>query len=132
TATVTLTMKQLPNTIITTPAIGFSCGGHPFTLYAWGASSYHWTPGSGLNLADTAGTIITVHPTTTTTYTLTGTGTNGCTKSASVTVTINQIPTVTVTPSSSSILSGDSVSLTASGANTYSWAPSTGLSATSG
>ncbi len=56
----------------------------------------------------------------------------GCTGTASVIVTINPLPTITVSPSSNTICSGTNVSLTASGATTYSWTPSTGLSATTG
>ncbi|MBA3647919.1 MAG: T9SS type A sorting domain-containing protein [Chitinophagales bacterium] len=39
---------------------------------------------------------------------------------------------ITVTPSSASICSGKSVTLTATGATTYTWAPSTGLNVTTG
>jgi gliding motility-associated-like protein len=46
-----------------------------------------------------------------------------------VEVLVNALPTVSVTPSSATITSGSSVTLTASGATTYSWSPSTGLSA---
>ena len=43
---------------------------------------------------------------------------------------VNALPTISVSPSAPSITSGSSVSLTASGANSYSWTPSTGLSST--
>jgi gliding motility-associated-like protein len=49
--------------------------------------------------------------------------------SSSASVTVTALPSITVTPSSASITSGSSVTLTASGASTYSWSPSTGLSA---
>ena len=56
---------------------------------------------------------------------------NGCTgTSISFTITVNPIPSVTV--NSPNICSGNSATLTASGADTYSWSPSTGLSATTG
>ncbi|MEZ4839069.1 GEVED domain-containing protein [Flavobacterium sp.] len=49
-----------------------------------------------------------------------------------VTLTVQQ-PTIEVTPSSATYcLPGDAVSLTASGAVSYTWAPATGLSATTG
>ena len=47
-----------------------------------------------------------------------------------VEVLVNSLPVISVSPSSASITTGSSVSLTASGASTYSWTPSTGLSAT--
>jgi gliding motility-associated-like protein len=49
--------------------------------------------------------------------------------SSSASVTITALPSISLTPSSASITSGSSVTLTASGATTYSWSPSTGLSA---
>ncbi len=50
--------------------------------------------------------------------------------SATATISVTALPSISVTPSSASITSGSSVTLTASGATTYSWSPSTGLSAT--
>ena len=47
-----------------------------------------------------------------------------------VEVLVNSLPVISVSPSSATITTGSSVSLTASGANTYSWTPSTGLSTT--
>jgi hypothetical protein len=41
-------------------------------------------------------------------------------------------PNTTVTPSASTICSGNSTDLTANGANSYTWAPSTGLNTTTG
>ncbi len=56
----------------------------------------------------------------------------GSVNSNTVTITVNQIPVITVTPATASIFPGGNVSLTASGASTYSWSPATGLSATTG
>lgn len=50
----------------------------------------------------------------------------------SVTVTVVPLPTVSATASLGTICSGTSTTLTANGAQTYSWSPSTGLSATTG
>ena len=47
-------------------------------------------------------------------------------------VTVNPRPTVTVSPTTSTLCAGNSVVLTASGADTYAWSPSTGLNATTG
>jgi gliding motility-associated-like protein len=52
--------------------------------------------------------------------------------SNTVTITVNPLPVITVAPSAPSIFPLGSVSLTASGASTYSWSPATGLSATTG
>lgn len=59
--------------------------------------------------------------------------TNGCgTAVATQVITTTPNPVITVSASSSSICSGSSTILTASGATTYSWSPATGLSSTSG
>jgi len=52
--------------------------------------------------------------------------------SDTATVTVSPPPSLIVTPSNPIICTGVSVNLTASGATTYSWAPPTGLSATTG
>ena len=106
------------------------CNGASTPLTASGANTYSWSPATGLSA--TTGATVTASPTTTTTYTVIGTDGNGCTNTAQVTVTVNPKPTITVTPAAPSICFGSSVSLTASGASTYSWSPGTGLSATTG
>ena len=56
---------------------------------------------------------------------------NNCTGNPiSFTITVNPNPSVTV--NNASICSGTAATLTASGADTYSWSPATGLSATTG
>ncbi len=58
----------------------------------------------------------------------------GSTTSNSATLTVNPLPIVTVIPSAASICSGSPVTLTASGADTYTWStgttPATGASVT--
>src|SRR5258706_4111885 len=56
---------------------------------------------------------------------------NGCSATAQVTVTVNPLPVITVTPPPA-ICNGQSATLTAGGAQTYSWTPSTNLSASTG
>ncbi|MFN7015207.1 MAG: hypothetical protein ACK4ON_13155, partial [Bacteroidia bacterium] len=56
----------------------------------------------------------------TTTYTVTGTNTaTGCTNTANGVITVNPLPSVTST--SATVCSGQSATITASGANTYVW-----------
>ncbi|GIV40837.1 MAG: hypothetical protein KatS3mg034_0147 [Vicingaceae bacterium] len=52
--------------------------------------------------------------------------------SATYNVVINANPNINVSPANPSICSGTGVTLNATGAQTYTWSPSTGLSATSG
>jgi len=102
------------------------CTGSGTTLSASGGISYSWTPTTGLSNAAIANPL--ANPTSTTTYTVTVSDVNGCTGTSSVVVTVNPIPSVTVSPSAPSVCAGSSVSLTASGATTYSWLPTTALS----
>lgn len=130
TSSVTVIVNSLP-TVSVTPAVITVCNGYPVTLTASGANTYSWSPSSGLSA--TTGSSVTATPTSTTTYTVTGTTTaTGCTNTATTTITVNPALTISVTPSAPSICPPASVSLTASGATTYSWSPSSGLSATTG
>jgi gliding motility-associated-like protein len=128
TATTTVTVNPIPNVSVT-PAAPSICSGQSTTLTASGATTYTWSPATGLNT--TNGATVTANPTTTTTYTVTGTAA-GCTDSATVTVTVNPIPTVTISPTPPTICAGQSIAITANGAVNYSWSPATGLSATTG
>lgn len=65
-------------------------------------------------------------------YTLTYTAPAGCTATTTVNVTVNSLPTINVSASPTSICIGESTTITATGALTYSWTPDTGLSATAG
>jgi hypothetical protein len=86
------------------------------------------TPYTGQNVA----TVYSNYSNTTASQTYTATSTLGtCPSSGSATVTPNALPTITV--AGATICTGGSgASLTASGANTYTWSPATGLSATTG
>lgn len=90
-----------------------------------GVSSYSWSPATGLSCSGCATT--KASPGTTTTYVVTGTDTNGCVKTDTVVVKVNSLPSVNA-GSDKAICRGDSTTLTASGAATYAWNPSTGLS----
>ncbi len=103
------------------------CVGESAALQASGADSYNWTPATGLNNTGSANP--TASPLVTTTYTVTGTNTGGCTQSATVTVTVAPTPNLTVNGSGSYCV-GDTVQLSAFGADTYNWSPATGLNVT--
>ena len=126
---VTVNVNALP-TISVTPASPAICSGNSTILTASGAVTYSWTPATGLS--STTGQTVTANPLTTTTYTVTGTDANGCSNTAVVEVAVNSLPTISLTPALATICRGSSTSLTASGAAIYTWAPSTGLSATTG
>ncbi|MES2762933.1 MAG: zinc-dependent metalloprotease family protein [Bacteroidota bacterium] len=90
------------------------CSGNSAALIASGATTYSWSTSAST-------TSISVSPATTTSYTVTGTS-NGCVNSKIATVNVNTTPTVSV--NSSTICSGNSAALTASGATSYSWSTS--------
>jgi len=73
-----------------------------------------------------------VTPQANTTYTLVvNNTTSGCTGNASAAITVNPLPNVGVN-GTTAICAGSSTSLTATGAATYLWSPSTGLNTTTG
>jgi len=116
----TITVNSLPQVTVSPTAIPL-CSATSDTLTASGASSYAWSPATGLNT--TTGATVIAAPSVTTTYTVTGTSGAGCTNTAMASVT----PPPTVTVSSATICAGDTTILAASGANSYSWLPSTNL-----
>ncbi|MBL7910281.1 MAG: gliding motility-associated C-terminal domain-containing protein [Bacteroidia bacterium] len=113
-STKTFTLVVLPRPTISITAIPpVTCSGNSGALLAFGASSYTWSPGSSV------GNTLAITPSVTTTYTVTGTNTVGCANTATTTVTVNPSPTITVITSSNTICSGNSVTLTSSGALNY-------------
>jgi hypothetical protein len=92
-----------------------------------GLSSYAWTPSAGLSDPSIRNPFAA--PLTTTTYTLVGTNALGCANSDVVTVTVHPLPTVNA-GADVSVCQGSSTTLGASGAATYAWTPSAGLSST--
>ncbi len=123
---ITETVNPLPTLTITPNAA--VCLGDSTMLMISGATTYSWAPSTGLS--STTATMVMASPANTTTYNVTGI-TNNCPSTASVVVTVNPLPIFTV--NSASICAGNSTVLTASSNTpTYTWSPSTGLSATTG
>ncbi len=112
TATITITVNPLPVVVITGPTS--VCTGSSITLTGSGASTYVWSSG-GVLPAETVSPIIT------TTYSVTGTDANGCIGNANTSITVNPIPIVVASSSAATICAGSDVTLTGSGASTYSW-----------
>lgn len=112
----TLMVSASPTLAVSSASI---CSGNTANLSVSGATTYSWSTG-----ATTAS--ISVSPTVNTTYTVTGTS-GACFSQKTVTVTVTPGPIVSV--NSATICYGNSTSLIASGATTYSW--STGATTTS-
>lgn len=104
-------------TVNTTPTVSVNsatiCNGANAILTANGASTYSWNTGATSNS-------ILVSPIVTTTYSIIGTSGN-CTDLKITTVNVNPNPIVVTTSSGTLICAGQTVTLTANGAQTYSW-----------
>ena len=120
TGVATVTVNALPPVMVNSPSI---CTGQTANLTATGATSYTWTAG----VTTSGGGNATATPGATSSYTVTGT-LGLCSNTAVATVTVNVVPNVSVT--SAIICSGQTASLTASGASTYTW--SAGATSTGG
>ena len=107
--TLTLTVKSLPTAAISGNTS--ICEGQSTTLTAVGGNSYSWNTGS-INSS------ISVNQSGI--YTVTATNAEGCSASTSTTVTVNPLPTITI-GGNTTICQGSSTTLTASGADSYSW-----------
>jgi len=101
------------------------CMNAPLQLQATGADSYTWSPSTYLSCTNCANPVAT--PADTISYFVTGSTIYGCQTTDSVFININKKFILTVTPTSDSICTGQSVQLTASGADNYIWTPATGL-----
>lgn len=125
-----ITVNATP-TVTILPAVPVICSGDSITLNASGALNYEWMPSGGLNCT----TCSSPHagPANATTYTVVGISLKGCTDTTLLTVTVNTTPTVSVvSTNTTTICSSDTSFLKASGAATYTWSPSIGLSASTG
>lgn len=108
------------------PPVPPICAGQSTPLSVTGASTYLWVPSTGLSNPTIGNPVAS--PPVTTTYTITASSANGCSATTTLTVVVNPSPLVTVLPANPSICVGQSTSLQTTGAMSYSWSPSTGLS----
>ncbi len=92
------------------------CSGQSLTIISSGGANYLWS--SGQTTAS-----ITVAPTDTTTYSVI-VSVGGCIDTAYVTITVIPLPAVTVS-GNTTLCTGDSTTLTASGGTDYSWSNGT-------
>jgi len=106
-----VTVYSLPTI---TAADGTICAGTSFTIVPSGAASYTYSSGAAI-----------VSPIATTSYSISGTSAQGCTatNAAVISVTVNALPPISVISTNSLICVGETVTLTVSGAITYTWGP---------
>ncbi len=113
TSSVNLAVTPLPLVTITSSG-NYLCFGRSMTLLAGGATSYTWLP------SQQSGVSISVNPTVTTSYTLIG-GANGCVNTAPLTLSVVPLPTISVSGPTAVVCGLTPVTLSVSGAASYSW-----------
>ncbi|WP_201983294.1 T9SS type A sorting domain-containing protein [Hymenobacter rubidus] len=123
TSSVAVTVNALPTASVN-PLNPIICSGQSVTLNASGGLSYLWSPATGLSSATVASPVAS--PTASTIYTVTVTNASGCQSTTQTTVTVRATPVLTVS-NNVTICTGTSTTLSASGAQNYSWTPTTGL-----
>lgn len=125
-ATSNIVVNPLPIVFAGNDAI--ICAGASTGLQANGASTYQWSINGGVAVGLNNSSVANpqASPTTTTVYSVLGVDANGCTSVDQVQVSVNALPTVNA-GTNTSICPGIPTTLGASGASTYAWSPSTGL-----
>jgi gliding motility-associated-like protein len=119
-AEVNLTQSTSPSTFTNSVNLSVNpsysvCSGSSISISATGATSYTWNPGGF------TGQSIVVSPPTTTIYTVTGSN-GSCSSTATTSVNVTPSPTI-IALNNGPVCSGGSVTLSASGAATYTWNP---------
>jgi hypothetical protein len=138
TGTVTLTSGSLLSSSASASPSNAICAGTNVTLQATpidgGAPyTYAWTGPNGYTSSIQNPVLSAVTDLSAGTYTVIINDNCGSTSTSSVTLTVNPLPVMAVTPTTALFCApGTGVSMTATGASTYSWLPTTGLSATTG
>lgn len=123
TASVAVNVHQLP--VIQAGVDAEICRGSTQQLQASGAIRYSWNETSALSCTDCPSPLAA--PTATRQFVVTGFDTYGCSSSDSVLVTVHQPFKVSIDPVTD-ICIGQPATLTARGADQYSWSPSTSVS----
>jgi len=112
-ASKSVTVNPVPILSIISTATAI-CVGDTVKFTAAGANSYAWNIGDNDSL-------IVVTPTITTTYSVVGTNGFGCTSIKTDSVKVNALPVLTISGTTGTICIGENITLTANGANTYTW-----------
>lgn len=116
--TLPFTLRPLP--IVRAPADTAVCPPDAVSITANGATSYIWSPATGLSC--TACAVTNAGPLVPTTYIVTGTDTAGCFASDTIRIGI-QAKTTFITAPGGEVCLGKTFPLSASGATLYSWLP---------
>ena len=127
TASAVVNVNPIPDLLIKGLGMGI-CVGDSFWLHAMGGINHTWEPAA--TVYPSTGNPVHVFPSQTTTYTVTGTDANGCTNTATWEVDVTNMLDFKVLKNRDIECGFNQAQLFASGADIYSWWPSTGLSST--
>jgi PKD repeat protein len=106
------------------------CAGGSAQLQASGGTAYQWIPETGLSAPNIANPVAS--PANSTLYTVIVTSAQGCQASDAVQVSVVPPPTIVLTNEDPVLCPGDTLTLSVSGADLYTWSPALFISATSG
>jgi hypothetical protein len=112
-AMASVTVNALPTISVNSESI---CAGNSSTLTASGATTYTWST------SEVNANIVVTPTAAVNQYTVIAADANNCENSSVASVTVNALPTILV--NSESICAGNSATLTASGATTFTWSTS--------
>jgi len=128
--TAAINIRPLPVVTVNTPSI--ICKHASTTLTATGATTYSWSPSTGITFTTPDGANVVANPTLTATYTVIGTSAYGCMDTTTVTVTVDSFLNNIAVTGKDSICRGDCAVLIATGrqGTFFSWKPAAGLSCT--
>lgn len=90
------------------------CQGQSATIKAPGMVNCTWNTGSNSDS-------LVVSPAITTSYSVLGTNSQGCLQSGTTSIIVNALPVISITASNPSLCIGKTATLSATGADTYSW-----------
>lgn len=114
-----------PTMSVNSPSLGCTNTAYTFTNNTTGAFGYTWTSNPPSSISAPNGTNTNITFTSPGVYSITCTANNGTVTNTLVkTITVSTQPTVALSNSTNNICSGTNVTLTASGASTYSWSTS--------
>lgn len=118
TKTISITVDNGPTiTAVSSPTTICSASGSSATLTASGALSYTWNPGVVVSSS------LVITPTVTSTYSVNGVNVLGCVSTTAISFSVTPTPTLIASSSSTAICLGNTVTLSASGAGSYTWNP---------
>ena len=116
--TTNLTVRPLVIPVVSPSAEITICSGQQIVLNATGANEFLWSPAAGIS--DTNAAVVAANPTITTTYIITGI-TGQCSGETTIEITVSPTPAITISSLITQICEGDSMTLSATGADSYAW-----------